>query len=443
MKGNGVRQSAGAAKPGKRRSAARLLRGALLLLGLALGWGAGAQAACTQLDGMRVPELDASLVDPDKVLLGAVAQQAELLTAIYRRIAAASRIRPALLLCNDRILNAVAFGSPDKGMIRFYTPMLEFLKGNPDEIAAVMAHEFAHLVLNHAQQRANAANNLGGWAQRVAQDHYRRNGSEKAAVQHAVDLGVAEFAKFSRDQEREADDKGFSLAVTLAKFNSEGARSLAVKLGKLPHAQRPPYLESHPGWLERYEKADLLALNQDYIGRASAALQRGDWPVLSATVERWLRDIPASGAAWYYKGRWLARTSKSRAKISQTFEASLSNYVENSTLGVRSQEDQSELDDAWFYLCLALFDEGYAYESASCSRRIGSEEKRLAFQKRTFRSTLIVGGDDRQTGSDLLVARGSTGGKLITNDRSLALGRGEYQTLAPDWKVIRFPDLRR
>lgn len=430
-------QPAGAETSGNRFSLTQLLRVILMLLGLGLC--SGAHAACAQLDGMRIPELESSLVEPSKVLVGEVEQQAGLLVAIYQRIAAVARIRPALLLCSDRILNAMAVGSPDKGMIRFYTPMLDFLKGNPDEIAAVMAHEFSHLVLNHAQQRSAAANNLGGWVQRLAQDHYRRTGSEKAAVKHALDLGVAEFAKFSRVQEREADDKGFSLAVTLARFNGEGARSLAMKLSKLPAAQRPPYLESHPGWLERYEKADLLALNQDYINLAKVSLQQRDWPALSRTVDRWLRDVPASGAAWYYKGRWLVQTSRSRTRISQTFETSLSNYVENPTLGVRSQEDQSELDDAWFHLCLALFDEGYAYESASCYRRIASEEKRLAFQKRTFRSTLIVGGDDRQAGSDLLVARRNTGGKLITNDRSLASGQGEYTPVTPDWKVIRFP----
>lgn len=427
-------------KPDNRRFSARVLRFVVTLLGGALFCCTGAHAACVQLEGMRVAELESSLVDPKRILVGEVAQQADLLTAIYQRIAAAARIRPALLLCNDRILNAVAFGSPDKGAIHFYTPMLDFLKGDVDEIAAVMAHEFAHIVLSHTQQRSNAAVNVGNWAQRVAQEHYRRNGSEKDAVKHALDRGVAEFAKFSRVQEREADDKGFSLAVTLAKFNGEGAKSLALKLSKLPTSERPPYLDSHPGWLERYEKADVLSLNQDYLNLANASLQRRDWPALSTTVTRWLRDIPASGAAWYYKGRWLVQTSRSRTKISQTFEESLSNYVENTTLGVRSQEDQSELDDAWFHLCLALFDEGYKYESASCYRRIVSEEKRQAFQNRTFRSTLIVGGSERQSGSDLLVARGSTGGKMITNDRSVALSRGGYKPVTPDWKVIRFPD---
>jgi len=428
-----------AAKPGRRRAAMHRLRLAAVLLGATLALPPAARAACTQLEGMRVPELEASLQEPQKILVGEVARQAELLSAIYRRIAAASRIRPALLLCNDRVLNAMAFGSPEKGAIRFYTPMLDFLQGNTDQIAAVMAHEFAHIVLKHTQQRSNAAINLGNWAQRVAQEHYRRNGNEKDAVRHALDLGVAEFARFSRGQEREADDKGFSLAVTLAKFNGEGAKGLALKLSKLPPAQRPPYLESHPGWLERYEKADVLSLNQGYLNRANTALQKRDWPGLSGTVAQWLRDVPASGAAWYYQGRLLVHQGRSRSRISQTFEESLSNYVENATLGVRSQEDQSELDDAWFHLCLALFDEGYKFESASCYRRIVSEEKRQAFQERTFRSLLIVGGPDRQSAGDLFVARGSAGGKLITNDRSLALGQGAYKTVAPDWKVIRFP----
>jgi len=253
-------------------------------------------------------------------------------------------------------------------------------------------------------------------------------------------LYAIEFSKFSRAVEMEADEKGFSLAVTLAKFNGEGFKSFARKLSKLPPSDRPPYLNSHPGWLERFEKADLLTLNQHYMDSAQVLFAKRDWKALSGLLKLWLHQIPASGAAWYYEGRVLARTSKNPSQISRTFEEAASLYVENPVLGVRSQEDQAESDDVWSYLCLALFDEGYKYESANCSRRITNEGKREQFKTKAFGGLLIVAGNEQPTGNHLLVAREPGGSKLFTNDVSIAASRGTYKPVSPVWKAIRYPE---
>jgi len=394
-------------------------------------------AACAQLDGMRIPALNQFLVDARELQSTKAARHIEPLKNVYARIASVANGRPALVVCNSNILNAGARGSFREGLIIFHVPMLELLDGNVDEIAAVMAHEFSHLLLDHSNQKTAALSNLTSWANAIARDRYQRTGDADRAMQSAKDFRKIEFMKFSRSVEREADDKGFSLAVTLAKFNGDGFKSLARKMfSKYPSSS---YLDTHPGWLERLDKADLLTLNQHHLDSAQALFAKRDWKALSGLLKLWLRQIPASGAAWYYEGRVLARTSRNPSQISRAFEEAASFYVENPVLGVRSQEDQTESDDVWSYLCLALFDEGYKYESANCSRRITNEGKREQFKAKTFGGLLIVAGNEQPTGN-LLVAREPDGSKLFTNDVSIATSRGAYKPVSPVWKAIRYPE---
>lgn len=398
----------------------------------------GAWAVCVQLDGIELPELQARLAERPPTWDAGLTPGIEALRPVYQRLSQAAGVRPALLVCDNPVFNATAEGTRERGAVVFFLPLVRFLDGRSDEVAAVMAHEFAHLLLQHTQQNAAAARNIGQWAQRIAIDQYRRTGDAAAAVARAKQLGEVEVAKYSRAHEREADEKGFSLAVTLAGFSGEGAKNLARKFGKLPASERPAYLDTHPGWLERFDKADLLTLNQRYLDQAAPLLQAHRWPELEALVERWLQVVPDSGAAWYYKGRLLARKPASRSTITRTFEESLARYVDNGVLGTRSQEDQAELDDAWYSLCRALHDEGFRHESAACSKYIVSEEKRELFRTRVFRGHLLVGGGDPPAGN-LLMARNADGSKLITNDRSVAASRGAYLPMAPAWRAQRFP----
>jgi Zn-dependent protease with chaperone function len=396
-------------------------------------------AGCNHLDGQLTRALRARIPPGSATLAADMAPRVDALRPVYERLAEVSGIRPALLVCDDRIFNAMAIGPREQGAVVFYLPLVRFLDGRTDEIAAVMAHEFAHLVLDHARQNEAAAREISRSAQKVANDQYRRTGNVSAAVAQATQFGQLEVARYSRFHEREADEKGFSLAVTLGGYSGEGGKQLALELSKRSAADRPAYLETHPGWLERFSKADLLTINQDYLNQAAALYAGRRWRDLAQLVDRWLAVVPDSGAAWYYKGRLILRQPASRSAITRTFEQSLARYMNNETLGTRSQEDQAERDDAWYSLCSALFDEGYQRESIACSKYILDNGKRERFRVRNFgeHHQLITSTDS--PAPDLFLARNPDGGKLITNDAGVAASRGSYSSAAPQWRVQRFP----
>lgn len=396
-------------------------------------------AACFQVDGTQIPELKSALGDAKAVLGDDPSQRIGPLKIVYQRIAEAAGIRPALLLCNDPILNAYALGDGGNGFIVFFAPVLEIINNNADELAFLLAHEFSHLLLNHRSQKHTAFRNLAKWAQWIAKDRYQRSGRAVEARKQATDFWNVESKRFSRALEREADDKGFSLAVTVAKFSVDGGKRFFAKMAKLPQSDGPTYLSSHHSDIERFERADLQSLNQSYIDAAQDLLDQRKWLGLRNLVDRWLRVTPQSGAGWYYNGRSLIHRVKSKEDITQAFESSVSYYLGSKSLGERSQEDQQEVASAWFYLCVALFDEEYKFESANCSRRITDSDTKDEFQRQTFQWALIVGGSEMLYPKDFWIAREESGSKLMTNDKSIAASRGPLHDFPPLWKAVRFP----
>ncbi len=417
---------------------ARVLR-PIAAVAVLSGLAGPAEAGCTLLDGHLTSALRARIPPGAASLPADAAPRVDALRPVFDRLVQVSGIRPALLVCDDRIFNAMAIGTREQGAVVFYLPLVRFLDGRADEIAAVMAHEFAHLALDHARQNEAAAREITRSAQKLANDQYRRTGNVSAAVAQARQFGQIEVARYSRSHEREADEKGFSLAVTLGGYSGEGSKNLALALSKLPMAERPAYLETHPGWIERFSKADLLTINQDYLNQAAALYSGRRWRDLAELVDRWLVAVPDSGAAWYYKGKLVLRQPASRSAITRTFEQSLARYMDNETLGTRSQEDQAERDDAWYSLCSALFDEGYRRESIACSKYILDNNKRERFRIRNFgeHHQLITSTDSPPP--DLFVARNPDGGKLITNHVGVAASRGNYSPAAPQWRAQRLP----
>ena len=132
------------------------------------------------------------------------------------------------------------------GKIAFYTGILETLKLNDDEIAAVMGHEIAHALREHARERMgkSAATNLG--ANLLSQL------LGAGQLGQTVIGGGAQLLslQFSRDDETEADLVGLELAAR-AGFDPRAGITLWQKMGAQNKGAPPQWLSTHPAGKNR------------------------------------------------------------------------------------------------------------------------------------------------------------------------------------------------
>ena len=131
------------------------------------------------------------------------------------------------------------------GKIAFFTGILDRLKLTDDEVAAVMGHEVAHALREHARER-------------VAKSELTRLGVTIAAVlagdaryADAFNLGGALLTlKFSRDDETEADAIGLELAAR-AGYDPRAGVTLWQKMGAASKGAPPDWLSTHPSGKNR------------------------------------------------------------------------------------------------------------------------------------------------------------------------------------------------
>jgi len=181
---------------------------------------------------------------------------------ILRRLAAASD-NPAqvykVTILNSPAVNAFALPSGDL----FVTRGLLALANDSAELAAVMAHEIAHVTLRHAHQRAEAAKTEALRIEVAKKIQSPSKGDEVKAV------GRLNLASFSRAQELEADAIGVQV-VSRAGFDPYGAsrflrslgRSVAMRsalLGGRNTDEQPDIMASHPSTPARISRAILAA----------------------------------------------------------------------------------------------------------------------------------------------------------------------------------------
>lgn len=121
-----------------------------------------------------------------------------------------------------------------------------------DELAGVIGHEISHVVLRHSvkqmEQVQNA--NIG-----VALACTLTNVCANQAAQAAINVGGSlVFAKFSRTDEKEADDAGFSTVVKSG-INPQGMLSFFQKLMQEEQSQggsgATSWFSDHPGTQDR------------------------------------------------------------------------------------------------------------------------------------------------------------------------------------------------
>ena len=142
------------------------------------------------------------------------------------------------------------------GKIAVYTGLIDKLQITDDELAAVIGHEIAHALREHARERASE--------QAVAGTVI----SVGAALMGLGDLGqkTAEFAYMgllglpnSRRHETEADRVGIELAAR-AGYDPRAAVTLWQKMGQVGGGEPLKFLSTHPSQADRL--SDLTAYSQ-------------------------------------------------------------------------------------------------------------------------------------------------------------------------------------
>ena len=194
-------------------------------------------------------------------------------------------------ILNSPSPNAFALQSGDV----FVTRGLLALADDPSEIAAVMAHELAHITARHASQRSELAQRTNLEAPDATKPVQTLTSSLVASK------GEVALASFSRVQELEADMIGVRW-MAKAGFDPYGAPRILTMLsrdaslrasifGESKHKAAMNFLASHPSTPERIAK--VLASSKDLGGIPTDENERIRW--LNAIDGIIYGDDPAQG----------------------------------------------------------------------------------------------------------------------------------------------------
>jgi predicted Zn-dependent protease len=149
---------------------------------------------------------------------------------------------------------ANAFALPG-GKIGVYTGMLNVAE-NQHQIAAVIAHEVAHVLSRHANERAS-----NQFATKTGLDLIQTLGGAPTTTKNGIlaVLGVGAqvgiLLPFDRAQEREADLLGLDLMAS-AGFNPQQSISLWQNMSKESRGAPPEFLSTHPSHQTRIQELE-------------------------------------------------------------------------------------------------------------------------------------------------------------------------------------------
>ena len=164
---------------------------------------------------------------------------------------------------------ANAFALPG-GKIGVYNGLLN-VAYNQHQLAAVLAHEVAHVLANHSNERASqsALRSVGLVTARIL-------GASDAAIE-AIDYGsqLGIFLPFSRTQESEADSLGIML-MARAGFDPEQSIALWENMSADGGPRPPEFMSTHPSPDTRM--ADLRAMMSQAQALREQAIASGRNP---------------------------------------------------------------------------------------------------------------------------------------------------------------------
>lgn len=151
-----------------------------------------------------------------------------------------------------------AFNAPG-GLVYVNTGLIASV-GSAAELAGAIAHEIAHGIERHGTQRVSAANEANLLASVVL-------GSDpNAAAQIATQIAAqGAFARFSRSDEREADEIGVQLMAATG-YDPEGLALLLQRLAEQEQGGGVEFFRTHPLSSDRMQTVRQLAARVDRRG---------------------------------------------------------------------------------------------------------------------------------------------------------------------------------
>jgi predicted Zn-dependent protease len=143
-----------------------------------------------------------------------------------------------------------AFALPN-GNIFVYKGLLDFVKSD-DELAAVLGHEMAHVILRHGAEKMSWST-VADLTGRIILNKVSSEHRGLAARLYSLGVNVAFLLPYSRRQEKEADIVGVLIAMR-AGYNPEGAIRLWKEMLNAFEGKEPPeFLADHPASKHRLE----------------------------------------------------------------------------------------------------------------------------------------------------------------------------------------------
>jgi hypothetical protein len=354
-----------------------------------------------------------------------------LLRDAHRKMSAVSGLNPKLEVCGTGEINAAAVDEAPQH-IDVNTGLL-LITDDKDELAAVIAHEFAHLLMSHRAKKEEQAKDAIKNGVALGRSEVIRGASVSTAVRDAILSIKLETSSFSRVAEREADDVGIKLA-SRAGYDPGGAAALARRLTNARGAGETGFLSSHPGWGERAWYSGRMAANENFRDKAVTELNAGDVTDLSKTIAAWKASAPDSGGAAYYGAFAAVLSHRPISDVSAELENAV-RYFAIDADSLMGEEYAREAVDASVSLCVALYREGRVYPALNCVKRLPPEGVR-EFKRTSGWSQFLVLGPSREVKTTTVFGAHSLASPImISTCRAAAMEHG-LKEVRP-WAALR------
>jgi len=200
----------------------------------------------------------------------------EAINEFFKELHVESEYPVKITVVKDSIVNA--FALPGGGII-VYDAILKGMK-EPEELAALLSHEYSHVQLKHATR--NIFRNLAGYLF-ISVLFSDLNGIASVVVQNAESM---RSLKYSRDLEHEADANGLEI-LKQNRLDPEGMTQLFEQLKQEDLPQAMEILSTHPDLEARIDFVKSFKQENPYTPKSNRRLDLYFQRIKGDTLSSW------------------------------------------------------------------------------------------------------------------------------------------------------------